>query len=127
MLRKQGKFEEAKAILRDALVGIRKAADSGNPYRQNTLAWVLATWPDSEFRDDRTALSYGQGSVAATNRRNATYLDTLAAGYAEAGDFTSAVTTEKEALALTKVGKMKADRESRLKLFESGRPYREPE
>jgi len=63
----------------------------------------------------------------ATNRRNAESLDTLAAAYAETGDFAAAVAAEKEAIGLMKEGKMKADGESRLKLYESGRPYREPE
>ena len=118
LLRKQGKVEEAKAVLRDALEGIRKDADSGMAFRQYTLAWVLATWPDSEFRDGRIALSYAQKAVAATNRRNAGYLDTLAADYAETGDFAAAVTAEKEALALMKDGKMKDEAESRLTLYE---------
>src|SRR6266550_4069143 len=71
LLRKQGKFEEAKAVLRDALEGIRKEADSGSVFRQNTLAWILATWPDSELRDGRTALFYARKAAVATNRRNA--------------------------------------------------------
>jgi hypothetical protein len=51
-------------------------------------------------------------------------LDTLAAAYAEAGQFERAVTTQREAIRL--IGK-NDDYEKRLKLFEAHQPYRKPQ
>ena len=52
-------------------------------------------------------------------------LDTLAAAYAEAGQFDSAVNAQKEAMALLQDEERKKDFSTRLKLYESGTPYRE--
>ena len=56
------------------------------------------------------------------------YIDTLAAAYAEAGDFDSAVKFEQMATArLAADADFKADYEKRLHLFQTGNPYREEE
>jgi hypothetical protein len=65
--------------------------------------------------------------VAATNRKAPYNLDTLAAAYAEAGEFTKAVSVQKEAIALLRDEKEKKDFASRLKLYESKTPYRDKE
>ncbi len=55
------------------------------------------------------------------------YLDTLAAAYAEAGQFAKAVAAQKEAMALLQNQKSKDDFASHLKLYEANTPYRTPE
>jgi tetratricopeptide (TPR) repeat protein len=50
-------------------------------------------------------------------------LDTLAAAYAEAGQYTNAVKVQKEAIALLQNEEQKKDYASRLRLYESGSPY----
>jgi tetratricopeptide (TPR) repeat protein len=99
VLRKQGKLPEAKTTLRDAIKLLRKHP-VGHRLAQNEIAWLLATYPDPEVRDGRSAVTYAEKAVAATSRANASYLDTLAAAYAEAGDFVKAVTVQTEAIAL---------------------------
>jgi len=50
-------------------------------------------------------------------------LDTLAAAYAEAGQFGKAVITQQEALALLQPDEERNDCRSRLKLYEAKAPY----
>jgi tetratricopeptide (TPR) repeat protein len=128
VLRKQGKLLDAKTALREA---IKLFQENHAAYRyrqaQNDIAWRLATYPDPEIRDGRGAVTYAEKAVAATSRANASYLDTLAAAHAEAGDFVKAVAVQKEAMALMRTEAEKQGYTSRLKLYESGLPYREQE
>jgi tetratricopeptide (TPR) repeat protein len=66
----------------------------------NNVAWLLATCPDEETRDGERAVALAELAVRITRRGNATYLDTLAAAYAESGRFDAAIEVEEEALRL---------------------------
>jgi tetratricopeptide (TPR) repeat protein len=57
----------------------------------NNLAWLLATHPRAELRDASEAVSLARRMCDATNHRNPSYLDTLAAALAAAGEFPEAV------------------------------------
>jgi len=104
---------------------LRKAAERGDPESLNNLAWLLATCPDSGLRDGKSAVAFAERAVAATLRKNVAYLDTLAAAYAETGQFAKAVSVQNEAIALLHDEKMKEDFASRLRLYQSNSPYRE--
>jgi hypothetical protein len=71
-------------------------------------------------------VTFAEKAVAGTQRKDAAMLDTLAAAYAEAGDFAKAVSVQQEAIALIGVGKGNNGFMSRLKLYQSNTPYREP-
>jgi len=102
----------------------RRQAERGGAGDLNDLARLLATCNDPAIRDGRAALTFAERAVAATNRRDPAYLDTLAAAYAEAGQFDKAIAAQKEALALEPEGKMRQDCAAKLALYESNRPYR---
>ena len=87
-------------------------------------AWLLATSPLTETRDSLRAIQWAEEAVAASNRTNPEYLDTLAAAYAAAGQFPEALKVEGEAIALVLDGKVKEGYKSRLALYQTGRPYR---
>jgi tetratricopeptide (TPR) repeat protein len=125
VLRKQGKRSEADALLPSTVDAFRKQADLGELDAQNAIAWLLATHPEPAVRDGGEAVTYAEQAVAATRRANPEYLDTLAAAHAEAGDFAKAVAVQKEAMALLHTEEEKRGYASRLKLYESGSPYRE--
>ena len=116
---------ELRAQLPAQVAQLRKAAERGDPESLNNLAWLLATCPDSGLRDGKSAVAFAEKAVAATLRKNAAYLDTLAAAYAEAGQFAKAVSVQNEAIALLHDEKMKEDLASRLRLYQSNSPYRE--
>ena len=101
-----------------------QVAEAGDEHVFNSLAWMLATSENAAIRDGAKAVQFAEKAVAATSRENPSCLDTLAAAYAEAGQFEKAVTTQKEAMALLKTEKEEADSQSRLNLYENKRPYR---
>ena len=117
-LQTAGKRTEAEPIFREA-------AEHADAQTLNELAWQLATSSDPKLRDGPSAVTFAEKAVAGTNRTNPMIMDTLAAAYAEAGQFTNAVRVQQEAIALLQNEQQKKDYASRLKLYESGFPYRD--
>ena len=89
------------------------------------LAWLLATAPDDKVRDGKRAVELAKTACELTEHKNGGYLDTLAAAYAEAGDFKNAVEWQEKAI---KAGDMPIKdmdaAKKRLELFKNKKPYR---
>jgi protein O-mannosyl-transferase len=99
----------------------------GWPKILNQKAWILATHPDPQVRNGNQSIQLALQACQATANRNARYLDTLAAAYAEAGSFPRAVETAKQALAQAATeGNNNLAREikEQLKLFEQRKAFR---
>jgi tetratricopeptide (TPR) repeat protein len=64
------------------------------------LAWCLITYPDPNQRDATQAIELAKRANSLTGNQNPTLMDTLAAAYAEAGNFAEAVLVQRQALAL---------------------------
>jgi tetratricopeptide (TPR) repeat protein len=106
----------------------RRLRNSPNRSRaRNGLAWLLATCPDDDIRDGAKAVEHATKACELTNWENAAFVDTLAAAYAESGDFDSAVKQQRKAIELLSEEDEgpRADMEERLKLYQSGKPYRQ--
>ncbi|MCX6924472.1 MAG: hypothetical protein NT154_14840 [Verrucomicrobia bacterium] len=119
-------YEYGHGVAKDeaeALKWYRKAAEGGTADALNCLAWLLATSENSAVRDGANAVVFGEKAVAATNRKNAAHLDTLAAAYAETGQFEKAVSTQQAAIVLLQTEAERDDYRSRLKLYEAKAPY----
>jgi spermidine synthase len=129
-LRMRGDAEAGLAELRAAA---RLAPDS--PAAWNAAARILATHPDAGLRDGdealrlarrATKLAEGEGEGEAMR---IAILETLAAAYAEAGNFEQAVATEERARALAAAASpnpLARDMEARLDLYRARQPLREP-
>jgi tetratricopeptide (TPR) repeat protein len=93
----------------------------------NALARLLAACPEAEFRDGEKAVEQATKACELTDFKKARYVGTLAAAYAEAGDFDAAKKWQKNAIDLLteKQQHLRADFQERLKLYQSGKPYRE--
>jgi hypothetical protein len=90
------------------------------------VAWNLATSDAPELRNGTNAVRLAEEAVAATHRKNASCLDTLAAAYAETQQFDKAVALEQEALAQPQSEKNRKECGEHLKLYQAHQPYREP-
>lgn len=93
----------------------------------NGLAWLLATCARSECRDGAKAVTLARRACELTEWKEWTYVDTLAAAYAENGDFQTAAKWQTEALRLVVDGNPseRKDAEDRLALYRTAQPYRD--
>jgi tetratricopeptide (TPR) repeat protein len=94
----------------------------------NNLAWLLATNPDPNVRDGTQAVKLASRAAELTGQRDPGALDTLAAAYAEAGQFKEAVAAAERGLKLAEAAGDKGlvdQLQARLELYRAGRPWRE--
>jgi tetratricopeptide (TPR) repeat protein len=91
-LRKQGKLKEAISEYEQALnIAPEDSATLNN------MAWILATSSDPSMRDGARAVALAARAVHASGGRNASFVRTLAAAQAEAGQFAEAAATAEAA------------------------------
>lgn len=79
-----------------ALDWYRQAAVQNLVEAMNAVAWIYATSPDDNLRDGRQAIRWVESAL--TRRTNARHLGTLAAAYAETGEFEKAVAAVERAI-----------------------------
>jgi len=93
----------------------------------NDYAWLLATGVKDEVRNGQRAVELASQACQMTEYKNAGYLDTLAAAYAEKGEFSNAVKWQEEAIkaADKEPEEVQADIKSRVELYKQNKPYRE--
>ncbi|MCL1149332.1 tetratricopeptide repeat protein [Shewanella ulleungensis] len=100
---------------------------AGDPVSLGNVAWILATCPEAEYRDGSRAVSMSL-KLLEQNQNDPTVLDNLAAGYAEVGDFTSAIDAQKKAIEALKQNPELAHSDEfmlRLKQYQNNQAYRE--
>lgn len=117
----QGKDQEASISFQQALV-----LQPNDVHSQNNLAWLLATSKQATVRNGPKALELAKRVNQSPAGSNAGSLDTLAAAYAEAGDFSNAVQAARKALQLSEAQADQTLVESirrNLMLYESNRTY----
>jgi tetratricopeptide (TPR) repeat protein len=120
-----GRYRAALADF-DKVIGFN-IQDTASDRALNGRAWLRATCPDPAFRNGLAALQDAK-RVAAVMKTPAA-IDTLAAAFAEVGDFDSAVGCETLAIAAIKPSMRNADEErstleKRLASFKQHRPWR---
>jgi tetratricopeptide (TPR) repeat protein len=91
----------------------------------NGRAWLWATCPDAKYRDGKRAVESATRACELSGWKDADRLDTLAAAYAEAGDFDAAVTWQSKANALFTDAEIKKGGQERLQHYREKKPYRE--
>jgi len=120
----------------DANLSLGKQADAIADYEQarklkpdedgvlNNLAWVLCTSPDDKLRDGKRAIEIATEACRLTEYKQAHILSTLAAAYAETGDFKTAISWSTKAVELA-TEDVKEQLEAELKSYEEKKPWRE--
>ncbi|MCP4592657.1 MAG: tetratricopeptide repeat protein [bacterium] len=94
----------------------------------NRLAWLLATCPDPQRRNAEDAVRWAEHACALTNNHRPDYLFTLAAAYAESGQFDAAAETQRRAITMAdetgRADSLEVQRR-RLSMYESGQAFHE--
>lgn len=86
------------------------------------LAWLLATCPEAKIRDGKEAVAIAKKGLALAPK-DASLMDTLAAAYAELGDFDQAVSWQERAL--QDASWSNPETRGRLDLYRKKEPYRQ--
>ncbi len=90
----------------------------------NNLAWVLATSPDAEVRDGRRAVELATKACELTDYGKAHILSTLAAAFAESGDFGTAIEWSQKAVDMDESEQIE-QLTKELASYQGGQPWRE--
>jgi tetratricopeptide (TPR) repeat protein len=116
-----GQFAEAVRDYRKAI-----QLDPTNDRAYNEFAWLRATCLVAEIRNGKQAIEAATKACELTGWSRGEWIDTLAASYAEAGDFESAIRYEKQAIGVAAEDSgARAEMLQRLSLYEKGRAYRQ--
>jgi tetratricopeptide (TPR) repeat protein len=98
--------------------------DPKNAAAYNQRAWLWATCPDEKRRDSKRAVESAARACQLGGWKNASHIDTLAAAYAESGDFARAIDYLKMAIKLVQDPDLKKRWVERLKFYQDKKPYR---
>ena len=98
--------------------------DPENAEFVHDLAWELAANRNDKIRNGIRAVELARKVCELTQWKNANYIDTLAAAYAEAGQFSEAVRWQEKALEDAGIAKNAGSRR-RLALYKEGKAFRE--
>jgi len=117
--------KEPELALSDFEEAMRRAPERSGII--NDYAWTLATNPKDSIRDGHKAVEFAKKACYQTDYKHAPTLDTLAAAYAESGEWDQAMKWQQEAVALAEKSSpddVKGMKE-RLELYKEKKPYRE--
>ena len=116
-----GKHEYGKAIA-DFNRAIVLDPDDFDAY--TSLAWLRATCPDARYRDGKKAFESASKAYQLDGGKDFNCIDTLAAAYAECGDFDAAKEWEGKAIDLCTKEKLKQVFRLHLESYRQRKPWR---
>jgi tetratricopeptide (TPR) repeat protein len=123
ILQQQGRYAEAE----QAYLGAIQAQPACVP-ACDSLARLLATCPDDKARDGKRAVEYATAACQETGWKDPVCLDTLAAAYAEVGQFEDAVRYQTRALENPALkDDFRTAAKQRLELYRQKKPFRDQE
>lgn len=102
--------------------------DSHDGNALNNLAWILATNPDDSVRNGSRAVQLAESATKLPGGDTPIVQRTLAAAYAESGDFARAIATGQHAVELAQSqgnSSLVETLHHEIELYQSGAPYRE--
>lgn len=131
------KNSEALRVRGDALLSIGKHKEAIDDYEKalvvepedtgilNNLAWVLATSKQDAVRNSKRSIELGTKACELTKFEKAHILSTLAAGYAEAGDWENAIKWSTKAVEAGADDEVKEQLKEELESYKQKKPWRE--
>jgi len=118
---RKGDYDRAIADFRQ---GVKQMPDDESAL--NSLAWFLATCPDAKFRNGNEAVTNAMKACTISHWRDAYYVDTLAAAYAEIGQFNEAIAYQIKAMSYDRLDQTNLDdMQKRRALYQQQKPYRQ--
>ena len=98
-----------------------------DPYVLDKVAWFKATCPNGSFRNGQEAVQESTKACEISKWKDGDQIDTLAAAYAETGDFNQAVKFQRQALALRPLAEPDSlpYMQRRLRSYQARKPFRE--
>lgn len=122
VLSRKGDYVAAAARLEQA----RKRSPRDD-YVLNAFAWFKATCPQPSARNGQKAVQAAIKACALTKWKDGDLVDTLAAAYAELGDFNQAIKYQMQALGIRPVSAPDslANMQKHLRSYQAHRPFRE--
>jgi len=94
------------------------------PWASNNLAWRFATAADAAARNGTRAVQYATCACRKADWHCWSFIDTLAASYAEVGEFSMAIKCSERALLLAP-SRCRRGLEEMLEYFRAGKPFRD--
>jgi len=101
--------------------------DNGNA--MSNLAWVFATSPDQSLRDGPKAVELAEQALRLSGGRIPILFRTLAAAYAESGEFSKAIQTAQQGIELANSqgnSGLATELQGNIELYQEQRPLRDP-
>jgi protein O-mannosyl-transferase len=105
------------------------AIQSDNGNAMSNLAWIFATSPDDSLRDGARAVQLASEALRISGQRIPIIFRTLAAAYAETGEFFKAIQTAQHGIELANSqgnSGLAAELQGNIDLYEQRRPLRDP-
>ncbi len=124
----RAEYNQNRGRYRKALADLKRALGLKPDYADahNTRAWILATCPDADVRNGKEAVKAALTALGIEDI--AEYRDTLAAAFAETGQFEKAAAEQRYAIKLLRQNKVPADQiasyEKALKIYRQKQPRR---
>jgi tetratricopeptide (TPR) repeat protein len=90
----------------------------------DTRAWIRATCPDPSLRNGKLAITDATKACNMIKWQSSGMIDTLAAAYAESGDYDSAIRYQEKAMNAAGAGQNSRELQDHMALFKQHRPVR---
>ena len=116
-----GRYDKALAEL-NHIINLRPRYHT-DALARSDRAWLYATCQDPAFRNGKQAVADATAACKIDSWDTWDYIDTLAAAYAETGDFENAIKFEEKAIRKGRRDDVKGAQE-RLALYQQHRPFR---
>jgi tetratricopeptide (TPR) repeat protein len=121
---------EEKGNPAEAIEHYQKALELAPKYiaTLTNFAWLLATSQDASLRNGLRAVELAKQADRLVGGTNTLVLRTLAAAYAEHGEFAKAIRTARSAMELARMhgeGSLTTDLDQQIGLYQLGMPYRD--
>lgn len=114
---------DCDAAIKDYSDAIR--LEPNNPCGYNSLAWLRAVSQDDAFRDGKKAVELATKACELSRWATWYCIGTLAAAYAESGDWENAISRQEQAVHMATDQNDKQGGLDRLELYKQKKPYRE--